>query len=833
MMLNSDYQINEIVEIVQGEFYPGTSSRKTVRDILIDSRRLISPNHCMFIALSSKRNNGHHYIEELYEKGIRHFIVSALPQKLKFFEKANFIKVANTLEALQFLTAHHRSTFNIPVIGITGSNGKTIIKEWLYQLMRSDKNIVRSPKSYNSQIGVPLSVWQMNKSHELAIFEAGISETEEMEKLRKIIEPNIGLFTNVGHAHDENFINLQQKAGEKLKLFTKVDTLIYCADHPEIQGVIIRSEILNRIKAFTWSYKEDADLHNISLEKKSNLTIINGWYQNKELQIQIPYIDDASIENAIHCWVMMLHLGYDQSVIKERMPQLTPIAMRLEMKEGINNCSIINDSYNSDINSLSIALDFLKQQKQHSKKTIILSDILQSGRNELDLYGYISELLESKGIQKLIGIGDSISNNSERFNMEKYFFSSTEEFLNNFPFTSFQNETILIKGARVFEFEQISRALQQKAHETVLEINLNSLINNLNTYRNKLQNPSTKIMAMVKAFSYGSGSFEIANALQFHHVDYLTVAYADEGVELRKAGINTPIMVMNPDWQSFDSIIKHNLEPEIYSFRILDFLEKSIKENIIPANKPIKIHIKLDTGMHRLGFEENDLDELLKRLKQNKSIYLQSVFSHLAASQNENFDDFTRLQIKRFEKMSLEIISHADDHPVFRHILNSAGISRFPEAQFDMVRLGIGMYGISSDKTERAELENVSTLKSTISQIKRVKTEETIGYNCSAKAHKEMIIAIIPVGYADGISMNLGHGVGKFWINGKFAPIVGSVCMDMCMVDISDIHAVEGDEVIIFGENYPIWEMADAINTIPYEILTGISRRVKRIYFQE
>ncbi len=832
-MLNTDYKINEIVKIVQGEFYSGTSNRKTVRDILIDSRRLISANRCMFIALSSKRNNGHHYIEELYSKGIRHFIVSKLPDNLQSFEKANFIKVTNTLLALQLLTAHHRKNFDIPVIGITGSNGKTIIKEWLYQLMRPDKNIIRSPKSYNSQIGVPLSVWQMNSDHELAIFEAGISETEEMEKLRKIIEPTIGLFTNVGHAHDENFINLQQKAGEKLKLFTKVDTLIYCADHPEIQGVIIRSEILNRIKSFTWSYKEHADLHNLSLVKQTSSTIIKGKFQDKDLQIQIPFIDDASVENAIHCWAVLLHLGYAQSVIKARMPKLASIAMRLEMKEGINNCSIINDSYNSDINSLSIALDFLKQQKQHTQKTIILSDILQSGRNELDLYGYISELLESKGIQKLIGIGDSISNNSERFNMEKYFFSSTEEFLNKFPFTSFQNETILLKGARFFEFEQISRALQQKAHETVLEINLNSLINNLNYYRNKLQKPGTKIMAMVKAFSYGSGSFEIANSLQFHHVDYLTVAYSDEGVELRKAGINTPIMVMNPDWQSFDSIIKYNLEPEIYSFRILDLLEKSIKVNIIPANKPIKIHIKIDTGMHRLGFEENDLDELLARLKDNKSVYLQSVFSHLAASQDEKFDDFTRLQINRFEKMSDKIIAQADDHPVLRHILNSAGINRFPEAQFDMVRLGIGMYGISSDKIERSKLENVSTLKSTISQIKRIQPEDTVGYNRSGKADQEMIIAIIPVGYADGISMSLGNGIGKFWINGKFAPIVGNVCMDMCMVDITDVTALEGDEVVIFGEIYPIWKIAETINTIPYEILTGISRRVKRIYFQE
>ena len=832
-MLNSEYQIEEIVEIVQGNFYPGTNKKNKVRDILIDSRRLISPSKCVFIALTSKRNNGHNYIPELYAKGIVHFIVSELPEQKQEFEKANFILVKNTLEALQLLTANHRRNFDLPVIGITGSNGKTIIKEWLHQLMRADKNIIRSPKSYNSQIGVPLSVWQLNKDHELGIFEAGISETEEMEKLQNIIQPNIGVFTNVGHAHDENFINLQQKAGEKLKLFTKVDTIIYCADHSEIQGVIIRSEILNRINSFTWSYKVDADLNIKSLEKKNNLTLIQGIYKEQELQIQIPFIDDASIENAIHCWSVMLHLGYKHEVIAERIMKLAPIAMRLEMKEGINNCSIINDSYNSDINSLSIALDFLEQQKQHTQKTVILSDLLQSGQNELELYDYISELLESKGIQKLIGIGSSISNHSERFNMEKHFFSSTDEFLKKFPFTSFSNETILLKGARIFEFEQISKALQQKAHQTVLELNLNSLISNLNYYRNKLKKPTTKIMAMVKAFSYGSGSFEIANALQFHNVDYLTVAYADEGVELRKAGINTPIMVMNPDAHSFDGIIKHNLEPEIYSFRILDLLEKSIRKNIIPANKPIKIHIKLDTGMHRLGFEALEIDQLLERLKQNKSIYLQSVFSHLAGSQDAKYDDFSNLQIERFKEMSAKIVSQADDHPVLLHMLNSAGISRFPEAQFDMVRLGIGMYGISGDEAERKDLENVSTLKSSISQIKRIHAEETIGYNRSAKANKEMIIAIVPMGYADGLNMKLGHGQGKLLVNGKFAPIVGDICMDMCMIDITNIPAIEGDEVIVFGENYPIWKIAEVVDTIPYEILTGISRRVKRIYFQE
>ncbi len=832
-MLHSGHSITEIADSIKGELHVGSTKQHIIKDILIDSRQLISPDHCVFIALKSKRNNGHNYIAELYAKGIRYFIVSTIPANLKQFVEASFIRVDNTLESLQLLSILHRNRFDIPIIGITGSNGKTIIKEWLYQLLRDEKSIIRSPKSYNSQIGVPLSVWQINNTHNLGIFEAGISEPDEMDRLQAIIQPTIGVFSNIGNAHDENFINLQQKAGEKLKLFRKVNTLVYCSDYPEIQGVIIRSEILNRIKSFTWSIKEDADLQIISKNKEKKLTTITAKYLGEINKITIPFTDDASIENAIHCWAVMLHLGFSNNAIAERMLLLVSIAMRLELKEGINNCSVINDSYNSDINSLSIALDFLTQQKQHSKKTVILSDILQSGQNELNLYGYIAELLENKGVQKLIGIGPSISNHQGCFKMVKCFFQSTGEFLNNFPLTSFNNESILLKGARIFEFEQISKALQQKAHETVLEINLTSLINNLNFYRSKLKNPETKIIGMVKAFSYGSGSFEIANALQFHQIDYLAVAYADEGVELRKAGIHSPIMVMNPDEQSFDSIIKHNLEPEIYSFRVLDLLENSIRDNIIPENKPIKIHIKLDTGMHRLGFEKSDLNQLIKRILENKSVYVQSIFSHLAASQDKKHDSFSNHQIEQFKEMSSYIISHTDDHPILLHMLNSEGINRFPDAQFDMVRLGIGMYGVSFDKKQQEKLENVTTLKSSISQIKKVKALETIGYNREGKAKKSMKIAIVPVGYADGMSLRLGNGVGKLSVKGKFAKIIGNICMDMCMIDITGMNVKEGDEVIIFGKDYLITELASSINTIPYEILTAISRRVKRIYFQE
>ncbi len=833
-MSGTEYSVQEFTTVIHGRLYEGSTKQNKISDILIDSRRLISVRQCVFFALISKRNNGHKYIDELYKKGLRHFVVSVLPEDIEKYSKANFFVVENTLQALQQLSAYRRKQFDIPVIGITGSNGKTIVKEWLYQLLHDDKNVIRSPKSYNSQIGVPLSVWQMNASHQLGIFEAGISEADEMEKLQAIIQPNIGIFTNIGHAHDEGFINNDQKAGEKLKLFTKVDTLIYCLDHPKIHGVVIRSGILENVKAFSWSTKaKEANLFISNIEKKSDGTRISAVYRQNTIEISIPYSDNASIENAIHCWAAMLHLGYDNRFIAERMIRLTPIAMRLELKEGINNCSIINDSYNSDINSIRIALDFLTLQQQHSKKTVILSDVLQSGRDEVNLYSYINELMENSGVGKFIGIGTSISSQAERFSMDKYFYSSTAEFLQKHPFSGFSSESILLKGARVFEFEQISKALQQKAHETVMEINLNAMVHNLNFYRSKLKDPKAKIMAMVKAFSYGSGSFEIANLLQYHNIDFLAVAYSDEGVELRKAGIKTPIMVMNPDAQGFDAMIMHNLEPEIYSFRILDLLEQSIKKNIIPDNKPVKIHIKLDTGMHRLGFNENDIPELTQRLKANKSLYVQSVFSHLAASEDPAHDDFTRYQIEQFQKMSKQVTSKADDHSVLLHILNSAGINRFPEVQMDMVRLGIGLYGVATNEADAGQLQNVVSLKSTVSQIKHIKCGETIGYGRMGKAEKDTTIAIIPVGYADGLNRMLGNGNGKLFINGKPALIIGNICMDMCMIDITDIPSKEGDEVIIFGKENPISEMAKDMKTIPYEILTGISRRVKRVYFQE
>jgi alanine racemase len=826
-----NYPIAEVIQIVKGELAVDHPVEDTIRDILIDSRKLISVENTLFFALVSRRNDGHKYIPELYQKGLRNFVVSTPPSNMEDYKDANFIIVQNTLSALQTLARHHREHFDIPVIGITGSNGKTIVKEWLFQLMSRDRKIIRSPKSYNSQIGVPLSVWQMEKEHDLAIFEAGISEQDEMDRIQPIIRPTIGILTNIGEAHSENFISQQQKVGEKLKLFKRVDTLIYCMDQPDVMETIIRSEIQKSINVFTWSRKQAADLVISDEVKEGGRTTIRGEYRKKSLNITIPFTDDASIENAIHCWSILLYLGYDPESLPERFSSLAPIAMRLELKAGINHCTIVNDSYNSDINSLSIAIDFLNQQANQKKRTVILSDILQSGMNEEDLYGRIAEILNNKNIDRLIGIGPAISRQLDQFHIDKTFYKGTEEFLRQFSFTSFSNEFILLKGARVFEFELISNALQQKTHETVLEINLNSLVHNLNHYRAKLKD-GTKIMAMVKAFSYGTGGFEIANSLQFHHIDYLAVAYADEGVELRKAGITVPIMVMNPDEQSFDSIFKHNLEPEIYSLRILSILEKAIGKNILPKNKPVKIHIKLDTGMHRLGFVEGDMDKLLQRLSENNMLYTQSVFSHLAASEDPALDEYTYNQIERFTRLGEEI-KKVVDHPVLMHILNSAGISRFPDAQFDMVRLGISLYGIADMTQDQEVLHTVASLQSSISQIKNIRKGDSIGYQRSYIAEKDMKIAVVPIGYADGLSRVLGNGKGSLVIKGQKAPIVGNICMDMCMIDITGMDVDEGSEVVIFGIDKSLPELASEMGTIPYEVLTGISRRVKRIYFHE
>ncbi len=830
-MQNLNYHIKKIAEVVGGELISNYKSSEKIKDVVIDSRKLITAESVLFIALKTRRNDGHRYLKELYDKGVRNFMVLQIPQELKKLE-ANFIIVNDTLKALQNFSRFHRMQFDYPVIGITGSNGKTIVKEWLYQSMHEEYNIVRSPKSYNSQIGVPLSVLQMTANHNLAIFEAGISEPEEMQNLQEIIRPQIGIFTNIGPAHDHSFVDERQKINEKLKLFLKSDTIIFCSDYGSISERIYSLDVFRSKNLIDWSRKnKDARFFVSSIVKDQTHTEITGIYENREVKFRIPFVDEASIENALHVAVMLLFFGYTSEKIAERLQNLAPVAMRLELKEGINHCSIINDSYNSDLNSLSIALDFMVQQKQHKKKTLILSDILQSGKDEPDLYREVASMLEKKKINRIIGIGQAISRQRNSFKMERYFFDNTADFIAYFPFTKFYHETILLKGARKFEFEKINKILEQKVHETVMEIDLNALLHNFHFFRSLLK-PEVKIMVMVKAFSYGSGSFEIANLLQFHNIDYLAVAYADEGIELRKAGISLPIMVMNPEENAFDLMIYHQLEPEIYSFNVLKKLENAIQQNLIPENKPIGIHIKIDSGMRRLGFEEKDIEPLIEKVKTNKHIIIRSVFSHLAASDEEQHDDFTRQQVSIFETCSTEI-QKAFDYPILRHILNSAGISRFPEYHFDMVRLGIGIYGVASDKNVQHKLENVSSLKTTISQIKQIQKGESIGYSRSHFAQKNMTIATLPIGYADGLDRRLSNGKGILKIKGKDAPIVGNVCMDMCMIDITGLDVKEGDTVIIFGDENPISDLAKSLGTIPYEVLTSVSRRVKRIYFQE
>ncbi len=845
-MTDQAITVSKIASICGGTVYSAGSDDPVIVDLLIDSRRLIHPENCLFVALVSDRNDGHKYIDELYEKGVRTFLVSVCPSALqpaRLFPLATFILVPDTLSALQTLGAFHRSRFAIPVIGITGSNGKTIVKEWLFQLMSGDYRIIRSPKSYNSQTGVPLSVWKMAPGHNLAIFEAGISCPGEMVRIAPIISPTIGIFTNIGHAHDEYFDSQRLKVNEKLKLFTNAKTLVYCSDYSLIKECLKADPAFKHLETFTWSRHHEADLKIFRVTKEMTQTHIHGESRSETFKVTIPFTDEASIENSIHCIATDIVLGGMSRITRHlsRYSSLAPIAMRLELKEAINHCSLINDSYNSDINSFSIALDFLNQQNQQHKKTVILSDILQTGRDKAELYREVASMLASRNISRIIGIGRDLMKHAGTFTMQSDFFTTTDEFLEHFPVSSFQNEIILLKGARLFEFEKISQALQQKAHETVMEINLDALIHNLNHFRAGLH-PGTKTMAMVKAFSYGSGSFEIANLLQFHRVDYLAVAYADEGVELRKAAIHLPIMVMSPEQQSLDTLLKYNLEPEIYNLHILHLLEKAIERNQTSIQQEVRVHIKLDTGMHRLGFTRDELEPLIERLKLNPGLRVQSVFSHLAASEDPEEDDFTHRQVRLFKEMSTRI-TRILDYPVLLHILNSAGISRFPGAQFDMVRLGIGLYGVGSSPEEQQMLRNVSTLKSVITQIKHVPAGETVGYNRKGRSETDAVIAIVPVGYADGLNRRLGNGRGCLYVHGKPAPIIGNICMDLTMVDITrhlppiarhDFTEIrEGDEVVIFGDLHPVADLAKELGTIPYEVLTGISRRVKRIYYYE
>ena len=996
--------------------------------ILTDSRSLCFPEETLFFALKTKRNDGHKYLPELYERGVRNFVVGELPADMKSFQDANFLQLANPLKGLQKLAEKHREQFQIPVIGITGSNGKTIVKEWLYQLLSPDRVVTRSPRSYNSQIGVPLSVWLMNERTELAIFEAGISEMGEMEALQTIIKPTVGILTNIGGAHQENFFSLQDKCMEKLTLFKDCDVIIYDGDNELISSCVAKSLFTSR--EIAWSKKDnERPLFIESIQKGEHATTIKYRYLGMPNEFSIPFIDDASIENSLHCLAVALYMMVSPEQITERMARLEQIAMRLEVKEGKNGCVLINDSYNSDLASLDIALDFMSRRSDDKgkKRTLILSDMLETGQSSKLLYRQVAELIHSRGVEKIIGVGEEIRTAAARFEIEKYFFRTTEELLESDLLAGLRNEVILVKGSRAFHFDRISDRLELKVHETILEINLNALVDNLNYYRSKLK-PETKMVCMVKASAYGAGSYEIAKTLQDHRVDYLAVAVADEGSDLRKAGITCSIMIMNPELTAFKTMFDYKLEPEVYSFHLLNELIKAAEKEgvtnfpihikldtgmhrlgfapeeipelidrlkkqtaVIPRsvfshlvgsdgaqfdsftrrqiemfeaaseclqeafqhkilrhicntagierypgaqfdmvrlgiglygidpftnqiihnvstlkttilqihevpkeetvgysrkghlerdsriaaipigyaimimnpeltafktmfdyklepevysfhllNELIKaaekegvtnfpIHIKLDTGMHRLGFAPEEIPELIDRLKKQTAVIPRSVFSHLVGSDGAQFDSFTRRQIEMFEAAS-ECLQEAFQHKILRHICNTAGIERYPGAQFDMVRLGIGLYGI--DPFTNQIIHNVSTLKTTILQIHEVPKEETVGYSRKGHLERDSRIAAIPIGYADGLNRRLGNGHAYCLVNGQKAPYVGNICMDVCMIDVTDIDCKEGDKAIIFGDDLPVTVLSEILETIPYEILTSVSNRVKRVYYQ-
>ena len=810
--------IRNIVSIIKAQWV-GQNETAIVDSISIDSRSLQNDENTLFFALYGPNHDGHLFIEELIAKGVSHFVVRKIPEGLEL--KAKFLIVEDTLDALQKFAAYYRSPFDFPIIGITGSNGKTIIKEWLNFLLSPDYNIIRSPKSYNSQVGVPLSILGINEKHNLGIFEAGISQMHEMDKLQKIIQPTIGILSNIGSAHDEGFSSVAEKIKEKLKLFISVNVLILN------KNKTICAFINPKIKQFSWcSDDKSADVF-ITKKNIGEVTELHVTYREDTFPITIPFQDQASIENAIHCMMVMLYFGYNHKVIQARMALLYPVEMRLKVKNGIYNCTLIDDSYSSDFQSLKIALDFLENQKQHKKKTLILSDIFQSGLGNEELYSLVSQLIISNKINRVIGIGETITQYKNKF-INCITFKNVSDFTNAFEKLNFENETILIKGARNFHFEEIVSMLEEKTHETVLEINLNAISHNLTFYKSKLD-PKTKMMVMVKAFGYGNGGFEIAKLLEHHKVDYLGVAFADEGISLKNAGIRVPIMVLNPETTSFTAIIQHHLEPEIYSVKGLKAFLKIAEQKKL---KHFPIHIKIDTGMHRLGFEEDNLEDLIQILKGNETVQIKSILSHMATSDDLNHDAFSKSQIALFEKLSTKIQTELNIKPI-RHILNTSGITNYPEAQYDMVRLGIGLYGISNDEEEQKELENVGTLKSVISQIRTIDKGESVGYGRRFIADRSTKVATIPIGYADGIRRSWGNGVGYVTINGKQAKIIGSICMDMLMVDVTDIDCKEGNTVIVFGENPTVPFMAKQLNTIPYEILTSISQRVKRVFFRE
>jgi Alr-MurF fusion protein len=806
-------RFSQLPDITSGKILH-LSKDRTIETLITDSRKAVAGEWSVFFAIKGLHHDGHQYIRDLYTSGVRQFVIESGYEPSPDLANCNFFRCESALTALQDLVAFHRSKLRAKVIGITGSNGKTIIKEWLYQLLSDDYKLVKNPGSYNSQLGVPLSVWQLQLHHDMGIFEAGVSKPGEMQRLQRIIFPQIGIFTNLGSAHDEGFSSAKEKGFEKAKLFIMSDVVIYCRDH----GLV--HDVLSNFKTFSWGFNKDSDVRVTRREEFFQLMTAKNIYT-----VRIPFNDQASIENCLHCIAVLVYFNYSEQAIQRKISLLKSVPMRLELKEGINQCQIIDDTYNNDLAGLQISLQFLANQHQRKNKTVILSDVLESGLDDTRLVEKIALLVKENQIQRMIGIGKKLKSHASLFKPASVFYETTQEFLQQFPLDQFHDEIILVKGARVFQFEKIISVLQRKVHGTIMEIDLGAVVHNLNYFRSLLK-PSTKIMVMVKAFAYGSGSAEIANVLQYHKVDYLGVAYADEGIDLRKNNIQLPIMVMNPSEESFDALLTNNLEPEIYNFRILNSFLAFL------SGRAAKIHLKIDTGMHRLGFEDADIKNLVNLLVAHKNIKVASIFSHLAGADEAQHDDFSKSQATRFKKLADELSQALGYKPIY-HILNSPGIIRLPELQFDMVRLGIGLYGVDPTSDNKSNLKVVATLKTVISQIKHIKKDETIGYGRRGKAEKDMTIGTIAIGYADGFSRAFSRGVGEVLINGKLAKVIGNVCMDMTMVDLTGINASEGDEVIIFGEALSIHQVAEKVNTIPYEILTNTSERVKRVFVAE
>lgn len=822
------YTIEKITTLIGAHHYGENAA--DVAFILTDSRSLCFPEETLFFALQTNRNDGHKYIPELYQRGVRNFVVTDVPtDRAETYPDANFLKVSNTLKALQRQAERHRDEFDIPVVGITGSNGKTMVKEWLYQLLSPEMFVTRSPRSYNSQIGVPLSVWLMDEHTQVGVFEAGISKPGEMAALRAIIRPTIAVLTNLGTAHQENFSSMEAKCREKLVLFHDARTVVYDADDAIVRRIVSETDIQG--ETIAWSRRDkNAAFYVSEVKKEDAMSVVSYIYKGVAGRYSLPFIDAASVSNSIICAVVALQLGLSRDALDRRMRLLEPVAMRLEVKEGQHGCTLINDSYNSDINSLDIALDFMNRRPDHKgrRHTLVLSDIYQSGKASRELYKEVSDLALKRDVEKFIGIGPQLCAQAEEIQLpEKFFFHTVEQFIHSEVFRSLHNEVILLKGARKFGFDQVTELLVKKVHETILEVNLNNVVENLNHYRSFLK-PTTKLVCMIKADAYGSGSVEIAKTLQDHRVDYLAVAVADEGVTLRRNGITANVMIMNPEMTAFKTMFDYDLEPEVYSFRLLEALIRAAEKEGI-TDYPV--HVKLDTGMHRLGFDPTaDMKRLIDRLKHQNAIIPRSVFSHFVGSDSDAFDDFSARQFALFDAGSKQLQA-AFSHKILRHMDNSAGIEHFPERQMDMCRLGLGLYGV--DPRTNAMLQNVSTLKTTILQMHSVKAGETVGYSRKGVIEHDSLIAAIPIGYADGLDRRLGNRRCYCLVNGKKAPYVGNICMDVAMIDVTGIDCREGDSVEIFGDHLPVTVLSDVLETIPYEVLTGVSTRVKRVYFQD